>query len=229
MRKLIASILIATSAYAGGTKDIVEPVCVVIEVPQESYYNVALKVGTLGVGVDFSMPITDYLNARLNINGFSYSDTMTENGIDYSATATLLTAGLLLDYYPMASNAFRVSAGVYYNGNQLEGDAELASGITIKGNPYTSAQIGSLAIETKLNEVAPYIGIGWGNKGSEKGWGFSVDVGAMYHGEVGIDATLATSSLTVENDVEAERLSLENDMSDYSFYPVIMLGVTYTF
>ena len=229
MRKLIASILIATSAYAGGTKDIVEPVCVVIEVPQESYYNVALKVGTLGVGVDFSIPITDYLNARLNINGFSYSDTMTENGIDYSATATLLTAGLLLDYYPMASNAFRVSAGVYYNGNQLEGDADVNSAITLNGISYAVGNLNALAIETKANEVAPYIGIGWGNKGNEKGWGFSVDVGAMYHGEIGIDATVTTALPAVASDVEIERASLENDMSDYSFYPVIMLGVTYTF
>ncbi|MFK5975558.1 MAG: hypothetical protein QM493_03515 [Sulfurovum sp.] len=235
MKKIIASILIVTSAYAGGSKNIIEPVCVVIDVPQqELYYNMALKVGTLGVGVDFSIPITNYLNARLNVNGFKYDYDTTQNGVDYSASATLLTAGVLLDYYPMTSNAFRVSAGVYYNGNKAELNAKATAPITLGSNTYTVGQIGSLFTETKLNEVAPYIGIGWGNKGVEKGWGFSVDIGAMYHGEPGIDTTVTTTlvapaSTTLKNDVEIERKKLEDDFKSYSFYPVVMLGVTYTF
>ena len=234
MKKLIASVLILSSAYAGGDINIVEPKYVEIDVPQESYYTMALKVGTLGVGVDFSIPITDYLNARLNVNGFKYDYDTTQNGIDYSASATLLTAGVLLDYYPMSTNAFRISAGVYYNGNKVETDGELSTGVTLAGTPYTPAQIGSLEFDSKFNEVAPYIGIGWGNKGSEKGWGFSVDIGAMYHGEPGIDATVTTNlpapaSTTLKADVETERAKLEDDFKSYSFYPVIMIGATYTF
>lgn len=83
-----------------------------------------------------------------------------------------------------------------------------------------------------MNEVAPYVGIGWGNKGTKEGWGFSLDVGAMYHGEVGIDATLtetATSPATLEASVETERKKAEDDISSYSFYPVIMIGVSYAF
>ena len=230
MKKLLASILILSSAYAGGVKNIVEPKCTTIDIVQESYYNIALKVGTLGVGVDFSMPITNYLNARLNVNGFSYSYDTTQNGIDYSATASLLTAGALLDYYPMSTNAFRISAGVYYNGNKVEGDVSVV-GSTFNGNSYAN---GSVALESKFNEVAPYIGIGWGNKGDEKGWGLSVDIGAMYHGEPGIDATVTTTlplatANALKNDVETERAKLENDFKSYSFYPVVMIGATYTF
>jgi len=230
MKRLLASVLMLSLAYAGGSKNIVEPKCVVIDMPKESYYNMALKVGTLGVGVDFSMPITDYLNARLNVNGFKYSYDTTQNGIDYSATATLLSAGALLDYYPMSTNAFRISGGVYYNGNKIEGDVNVV-GSTFNGNTYAN---GSVALESKFNEVAPYIGIGWGNKGEEKGWGFSVDIGAMYHGEPGIDATVTTTlpiaaATALKNDVEAERAKLEDDFKSYSFYPVVMIGATYTF
>ena len=230
MKRLLASVLMLSLAYAGGSKNIVEPKCVVIDMPKESYYNMALKVGTLGVGVDFSMPITDYLNARLNVNGFKYSYDTTQNGIDYSATATLLSAGALLDYYPMSTNAFRISAGVYYNGNKIEGDVGVV-GSTFNGNSYAN---GSVALESKFNEVAPYIGIGWGNKGIEKGWGLSIDIGAMYHGEPGIDATVTTTlplaaATALKNDVEAERAKLEDDFKSYSFYPVVMIGATYTF
>jgi len=230
MKRLLASVLMLSLAYAGGSKNIVEPKCTTVEIPKESYYNMALKVGTLGVGVDFSMPITDYLNARLNVNGFSYSYDTTQNGIDYSATATLLSAGVLLDYYPMSTNDFRISGGVYYNGNKVELDANVV-GSTFNSNTYAN---GTIASETKLNEVAPYIGIGWGNRGDEKGWGFSVDIGAIYHGEPGIDATVTTTlpapaSTNLANDVEIERAKLENDFNSYSFYPVVMIGATYTF
>ena len=235
MKRLLASVLMLSLAYAGGSKNIVEPKCVVIDMPKESYYNMALKVGTLGVGVDFSMPITNYLNARLNVNGFKYSYDTTQNSIDYSATASLLSAGALLDYYPMSTNAFRISGGVYYNGNKVEGDANVASPLSLNGSvPYAVGQIGSLAFDSKLNEVAPYIGIGWGNRGDEKGWGLSLDIGAMYHGEPGIDATVTTTlplatANALKNDVEAERAKLEDDFKSYSFYPVVMIGATYTF
>ena len=238
MKKLLASILILSSTYAGGAKNIVEPKCVTIDMPTESYYNIALKIGTLGVGIDFSIPLYDSFNARLNVNGFKYDYDTTQNGVDYTASATLLTAGVLLDYYPMSSNAFRLSAGVYYNGNKAKLNAKVTAPITLGGNTYAVGQIGSLFTETKLNEVAPYIGIGWGNKGEEKGWGFSVDIGAMYHGEPKLDATVTTtllptsaplSSTTLKNNVDTERVKLEDDFKSYRFYPVVMIGVTYSF
>lgn len=231
---VLASITLSSSAFGGNT--FVAPLVPILDIETPSYYTVALKAGTLGIGVDFSLPLNDYFSARLNINGFSYTGDTTQDDVDYEATATLLTAGILLDYYPIHSSAFRVSAGVYYNGNVFEGDAQVNKAITLGTTSYNIGEIGSLAIESKLNEVAPYVGIGWGNKGTEEGWGFSLDVGAMYHGEVGIDATVkpstalatSTEAVLVAN-VETERKNIEDDMSAYSFYPVIMIGVSYAF
>jgi len=235
MKKLLlpifASITFSSSAFGGNT--FVAPLVPILDIQTPSYYTLALKAGTLGLGIDFSLPLNEYFSTRLNVNGFSYNTNKTKNNIDYSLTATGLTAGLLLDYYPIQSLDFRLSSGVYYNGNALKGDAKAKAGsYTINGNTYTSAQVASISTKTKMNKVAPYIGIGWGNKGKEKGWGFSLDVGAIYQGKIGLDTTLtqtATSPATLKASVEAERKKLENDMSSYTFYPVIMLAVSYAF
>ena len=237
---ILASMTLSTFALAGG--GVVEVEIPTVEIPMalpplpsSDYSTLGLKVGTLGVGLDYSIPLSNYFNLRLNVNGFSYSGDTTQNSVDYSGKATLLTAGALVDYYPFRLSEFRLSAGAYYNGNKFEGSGKTTS-ITLNGNTYTSAQLGTLDMETKLNEVAPYIGFGWGNKGTEKGWGFSVDVGAMYHGTVGIDANGVCSGAVsvatctqIEADIESERKKLEDDMSAFSFYPVVMLGVTYAF
>jgi len=231
---LLSSLTLSSLLFAGNTE--IKPIVPVLDIETPSYYTVALKAGTLGLGVDFSLPLNEYFSARLNVNGFSYTGDTTQDDVDYSMTASLLTAGVLLDYYPIQSSDFRISAGVYYNGNVFEGEAEVNKAITLGSTPYSSGEIGSLAIESKLNEVAPYVGIGWGNKGKEKGWDWSLDIGAMYHGEVGIDATVkpttnltATTEAVLETNIETERQNIEDDMSSYTFCPVIMLGVSYSF
>jgi len=233
---LLTSMTLVSSSFGGNT--FVKPLIPTLDIPYQSpsYYTLALKMGTLGLGLDFSLPLNDYFSTRISLNGFKYTYDTTQDDVDYSATATLLSAGLLLDYYPIQSSDFRLSAGVYYNGNIIDADAQINKKITLGTTTYNIGEIGSLATATKLNEVAPYIGIGWGNKGKEEGWGFSLDVGAMYHGEIGIDATvkpsiaLSTSTETVlKANVETERKNIEDDVRNYTFYPVIMLGLSYSF
>ncbi|MBN2823709.1 MAG: hypothetical protein JXQ76_00170 [Campylobacterales bacterium] len=243
MKKIMLSFVsvcaMSSVAFAGG--DIVEPVVapVVEEVPVMSpSVAVGLKVGTLGLGLDISKSITEKLNLRFNINGASYSTTETEEGIEYDFDLELVTAGLLLDYYPMAGE-FRVSAGAYYNGNEFTLDANAAGGVyTIGGNTYDARGV-TLKGLLDFDELAPYVGIGWGNSTKKAGWGFSVDLGVMYHGEPNVDLTSTCdptqvaggtgTCATIDADVNAEERDLLNDLSDYKFYPVVSVGVTYTF
>ncbi|MBN2824074.1 MAG: hypothetical protein JXQ76_02030 [Campylobacterales bacterium] len=223
---------LSSSLYAGG--DFVEEVkpIAVTEV-LESQYALGLKVGTLGLGLDISKKISDKLNVRLNINGATYSDTQCESNIKYDYDLTLATAGLLVDYFPIANN-FRVSVGAYYNANEFELTAVPNGGTyNINNTLYTTNQIGSLTGMVDFDELAPYIGIGWGNSIKTKGWGFSVDAGILYHGEPNValvaNCGAVACSDVIINNVEAERLELLNELSDYKIYPVISVGVTYTF
>jgi hypothetical protein len=199
--------------------------------------NGALKLGTLGYGVDLSSPFNDTFALRLNVNGLSFTQTDSQDGTDFEGTLDLFTAGALIDYYPFQNN-FRLSSGLYYNGNGFTGSAKPSAGSTVEidGNIYTLGDvgdIGSLDSEVSFKSTAPYIGLGWGNDANDKGWGFTFDLGAMYHGSGTADLKANINNQALANeiaaDVEAEEQNIKADLEEFKFYPVLSLGVNYTF
>ena len=244
---------LANMAYAAGDLPTVETNAVeintletnqTVEVTEQisTLNTTTFKVGTLGAGIDLSIPMTETLNLRLSLNGLSYSVDDVEEDINYEGTAQLLTIGALLDYYPVEDSTFRLSGGVYYNGNKTEADAYPTGGdYEINDVTYQADEIGSLSGLVDFDTVSPYVGLGWGGRSVEPGWGFSLDIGAMYHGEPNVSAEVTRGAgipndaagdafyAQLEADVEAERLTIEEDASDFTIYPVIMIGVTYTF
>lgn len=197
-------------------------------------YNTAMKLSTLGLGFDISTPINDKLSARFNLNGASYSDTQSEDGNDYEGSLELLTAGILLDYYPFQNN-FRLSSGVYYNGNGFTGSVTPTSTTTVEigGTTYTNADIGSLNTDISFNSLAPYLGLGWGNNARDKGWGFTFDLGAMFHGtgEANLNATVIDQRIAnlIASDIAKEEQDINDNLADIKVYPVVSIGVNYSF
>lgn len=199
--------------------------------------NGALKFGTLGYGVDLSSPFNDSVALRVNINGISMSQTDTQDGTDFEGNLDLFTAGALLDYYPTSTN-FRLTSGLYYNKNAFTGNAKPSVGATvdIDGTLYTLGRlgdIGSLDADISFRRAAPYLGLGWGNDANQQGWGFTLDVGAMYHGEgtATLKANVNNQLLAnqIADDVRAEEEKINEDLAKFKFYPVLSLGVNYTF
>ena len=201
-------------------------------------YNTALKAGSLGAGLDISNMVNDKVALRANINGLRINRNENLSDISYDGTLTLLTVGVLADYYPFETS-FRLSGGLYYNGNKLEGTATPASGETIDlgDNNYIGVnQIGRVDAKIDFNKVAPYLGVGWGNKPTSGGWGFTFDLGVMYQGSPEVYANAVPNASLPQSvkdqiavDVEKERKKIEDDASSYKWYPVLMLGVNYTF
>ncbi len=241
MKKSLIALVAAQALFAGGDISPVEPE---INLPDEAvaaaparHYNAALKVGTLGIGADISRMVTDKIGLRVNINGLRVNRAEDLDDVSYDATLTLLTVGVLADYYPF-DNAFRLSGGAYYHGNKFEGTATPAATETIDigDNTYTGAQIGRLDTKVDFNKFAPYLGMGWGNKAVEKGWGFTFDIGALYQGSPSVYAKAVPNAALpqatkdqIAADVEKERKQIEDDVTDYKWYPVVMIGVNYTF
>ena len=237
---ITAGLVCASVLWAGG--DIEEPSGVPESMTGEtaaafSGYNADLKFGTLGVGVDVARAINDRFALRLNVNGLRYSRQETIDDVDYDGTISLLTVGGLVDYHPF-TNAFRISAGAYYNGNKFSGTAtpSATQTLNIGNNTYTGAEIGRLDAQVDFNKFAPYLGIGWGSDARQEGWGFSFDLGVMYQGSPQVDATAAINASlpaavkqAILDDIEVEKQNIQDDVKNYKWYPVIMIGVNYTF
>jgi hypothetical protein len=241
MKKILGSALViysTTFAVAGESNSVVDTNITKPEkiesVAGQRVYNTGMKLGTLGLGVDLSTPINNALSLRFNLNGASYTDTLEDADNDYDGTLDLLTAGILLDYYPFENN-FRLTTGLYYNGNGFNGKVTptTVTTINIDGVEYTLEDINYVNTDVSFDKVAPYVGLGWGTDAHDKGWGFTFDLGVLYHGEANVDLTadIKNEDLAeiINEGLKAEELNAEDDLNDFQFYPVVMLGVNYSF
>lgn len=199
-------------------------------------YSVGFKAGTLGAGIDISTALYDDLYARLNINGAKLDIDGSKEEIKYNSKVDLFTAGVLLDYYPFVDKTLHFSAGAYYYANKAMADGTPKANSYIVGkHTYTKEQMGKLYGSVEFSKFAPYIGFGYGGRSSVSGWSLSIDVGLMYHGDGDLALNVNrgnisnTKFIQLKDDLELERIDMQNDLRDMPFYPVVMIGAVYTF
>jgi hypothetical protein len=185
------------------------------------------KLGSLGLGVEGTFGLAEHFNARLGLNKFDYDRTETVSDIQYDLNLEWQSISLLADWHPFG-NAFRFTAGLMNNGNELNGTST-SSGLTVGNTFYPGA---GLDAKLDFDSTAPYLGVGWGNALSAgKGWGFNVDLGIMYQGSgnVTLTPTGTGASFVSPQDVALEEQRFEDDIKDYKYYPVFSFGVSYKF
>jgi hypothetical protein len=188
---------------------------------------ITAKLGSLGMGVEGIFGLTDQFNARLGLNRFDFDRTDNISDVKYNLDLKLKTVSLLADWHPFGS-AFRFTAGLMSNGNELTGVSSSDS-LTIGDNFYPGI---GLNAKLDFDTTAPYLGIGWGNAlAANKGWGFNVDLGVLYQGSgnVTLTPTGANASLVNPSDVTLEEQRFENDIKNYKYYQVFSFGVSYKF
>lgn len=193
--------------------------------------GVSAGVGTLGAGLTMTFGVTERFNARVGFGNFSDDVEFDEGDFQYEGDATLGGTYGLVDFHP-TGGGFRVSAGLVLNNNELTGDAAATGPVEIGGTLYPAAAVGTLSASTEVDDVAPYLGIGWGNGASgERGFMFSVDLGVMFQGDVAFNLESSTGLVDQDDlDREAEALADEvNEAVNTDAFPVIAVGVGYTF
>lgn len=195
-------------------------------------FALTAKAGTLGLGLEGITSVNSKLNARVGVNAFQYDYNGTESDIKYDFDLDLLTFSALVDWLPF-DNGFRLTGGVMVNKNSLDLSAETAGTYKIGDTTYTSGQVGSLTGDLIFDDLAPYVGIGWGNPfGKDSNWSFSVDLGVMF--QVSPDVSLSANGTLASNaafldELAREEDNLESETDNFEFYPVISFGVTYKF
>ena len=113
--------------------------------------GVSAKVGTAGLGVDFTAAINDNFKVRAGYSSYEYSTNHTEENIDYDAKLRLAGFSLLADYHPWAGG-FRVTAGGYAPKHRIGGAAKYTgptSTVTVNGNDYSSTDLQDLTLDAK--------------------------------------------------------------------------------
>lgn len=200
---------------------------------------VSAKVGSLGFGVELTKVIADNVTGRAGLNAFDYNKNISKSTVNYDMNLQLQTVTAIADWYP-SSGIFRTSAGLFYNNNKASLNAWPATGSYVINNvTYAAADVGSMQGNMAFNSLAPYFGIGWGNpvakdKNKNGGWGFVADIGVMYQGTPRVTlAGTCSAALTIvqcaalKSDISGEQIKLQSALNNFTWYPVVSIGVSY--
>jgi hypothetical protein len=195
-------------------------------------FGIGVKAGTLGIGVEgtWRPPVVPWLDFRVGVNRYDYEDSGDYSGIPYDGSLGLDT------YYASANlrfplSPFRLTAGVYSNGNELELSSTGSGIYEIGGIPYDAADVGTLRSVTSFSGTAPYFGVGFDFTVLSK-VGLNLDFGVLWQGDP--DVTLTADGILAgdpffQSALEAERLELVDEVSDYKAWPVVSLGFVFNF
>lgn len=197
----------------------------------DNNFGFGVKAGTLGLGVEGTWRPLPYLDVRVGVNQYDFSDNGIYGGISYDAELSLDTYYVTGNFrFPLSP--FRLTAGVFSNGNEFNAvSADNGAIILIGGDPYPADAVGTVTSGASFGSTSPYVGVGYDFTLFGK-VGMNLDFGVLWQGSpnvlIATDGILAGDP-TFEASLEAERLALEDDLSDFKAWPVISLGFVVNF
>lgn len=193
-------------------------------------FGVGLKAGTLGIGLEGTWRPLPYMDVRVGLNNYDYDDSGSQAGVNYDTTLNLdslyATANIRFPLSP-----FRVTAGMYSNGNELNMTSVDSLTYDVGGTVYTSAEVGTLSSTTSFSSTAPYVGIGYDFSLLGK-VGLNFDLGMLWQGEPNVELAadgLLANDPQFQASLATELAELQDEVSDYKAWPVVTLGFVYNF
>lgn len=186
---------------------------------------VAPHVGSLGFGADLVLAVHRNVSLRGGGNVFPLDIGITTSDVDYDLSLRSPTFLVTVDLSPGAG--FRLSGGLFAAANDFELTAQLAEPVDIGGTTYTPAEIGTLTGVFDTRNVAPYVGIGFGHPGRRR-VGFFLDLGVAFQGSPSVTAEAdgpIASQPQFQQDLQEEVDEIEDDVSPFTVYPVLAIGV----
>ncbi len=188
------------------------------------------KAGTLGFGLEATWRPVPYLDVRGGFNSYTYDSTAVEAGIDYDTSLNLDTFYATANLRPPMS-PFRITAGLFSNGNEMSMVSQLSGTYDIGGMTYTAAEVGTINNVIGFDSTAPYLGFGADFRLANT-IGLNIDVGVLWQGEpiVGMSVTgPIAQDPNFQAELDAETAALQSALDNFKAYPVASIGVSVNF
>lgn len=209
----------------------------------------AVKVSTLGIGVDVAVPVSERLNVRGEFNTFGLTHDFDQDSITLAAKLKLRSVVAFLDWFPLGGG-FHVSPGLMlHNGNRVDANAAVPGGqrfslgndelISNPANPVTGTATVS------FQRVAPTVLVGWGNivPRGDRRWSVPFELGIVYSRAPTAVLSLNGSACTtngaicrgiateplLQADLAEEQSQMNSDLSMLKAIPVVSFGFSYKF
>lgn len=204
-------------------------------------FAAAGRLSTMGFGLEGIYGVSKRVNVRAQANFISMDETLEEDGVNYDGKLDFQTFGVLADYHPFAGS-FRLTGGLFQNGNEIGLRATCPSGCPIGNNTTITSTAGPnpghLDGKVDFNSTAPYAGLGWGNAMNGGPFLFAFDIGVLFQGSPKVDlnasgmGTVDTgggpgapedlgANATVQTEVQNEEKKAQDELDEFKLYPVI--------
>lgn len=169
-----------------------------------SRMSIGADVSPLGIGIKSAVLLTQYFDARMLFNFFSYDTGQFEvEGYRVDANFHLASVGTMADWYP-GNSIWRLSAGLMlYNGNRLSAKSVIVPGtsFTVNGQDFYSASANPVTGATPVNGTGVFAmhrhqpafmvsgGFGKFIPRSNRHWSFPSEFGVVFTGAPTIDVS----------------------------------------
>ena len=196
-------------------------------------YAVSGKASTLGLGGEFTTGVTSNINARVGLNVLDVDVEEEIEDVEFDMGIDLSSFSALADWY-VFNGSFRLSGGIIAMDNEIDLEARGPSGETVEIGDvtYDWDDVGILHGTIENDEVAPYVGIGWGNPlTTDRRWGFTCDFGVAFTSspDITIDARGGTEPPGFDEELAKLQGDIEDFFDEFKLYPVIALSFFYRF
>ncbi len=185
-------------------------------------FTVSPEIGTTGIGGSLGWRFSDHFGVRAGMDYLNFSQTISPGGsvsLSGNVSLTLQSEPLMLDWYPWSNRSFHVSVGAVFNQNEFKG---ALSSITVNGNVY-----GPATLDIQQQPVNPCLSVGGNLFYFDTGhrWAVNGEVGVIYTGDPSVTLTGVPAG--------ADRQTALNQINSYAkdaqFWPVLKLGISYSF
>lgn len=227
-----------------------------------NHFSIGLKASTIGAGIELASTLSPNFQLRLGYNitdgletgsfKLKTDDENLRNAVvggynpEYKTKAKFdyKNAHALIDFYPIRSSFFHITAGVYYGDSKVKSNGVLINPETenavVFNDPTNIPPLnladrelainanGALNFDMELgNKFKPYAGIGFGRAVPKSRFGINFELGVIYQGD--IDFSQNGVVLADQNDL-AESFKNADDYTKWlKWYPVVSLQLVYRF
>jgi len=202
--------------------------CALVASPTVRAGEVYGGLGTTGFELGYAAKLAPHAGLRVDGEFLNLKRTFDENGATYDTKLKFSVLGLYGDLF--LGQVFRFTGGFVVGSRKVSGTGVASGGtITINGTDYPAAGE-SVQVEAKFPSVSPYLGLGFGHSQSSEGLGMYFDLGAVF-GRPKLKLTPSAGLLAAagQDNVDAEQARLQDKMNKLRAYPVIKLGLNYSF
>lgn len=201
-------------------------------------------VGTLGTEVTVSTRLSPHFDALAGYQKMDFDTKLTDDDRNsFDVTLEMTAPRLGLQYYPFPGLGIGLEGGMVFGAPDISVDAkaDAASQFTVGPRTYYTSQIGKLTGTVSFDDDnAPYLLVNVG-RSTASGFNVNLSLGAVAYGAAKV--TLSNSQCALEADpsdneaacgvlqthLKEEEAEVNKDLEEYELWPLLRLGISYSF